>query len=170
MKPLLFALWLALGLAFGADGGVDPVLSGPPIIEDAVPGTPPPADQIDLVARRIGLGLRCPVCQGLSVADSTAPTAVTMQRRIRDFVAAGYSQDDINTYFASKYGEWVLLNPTNEGLNLLVWLGPLLAFGLGLTAAITFLRKGTEDLERADEPFDVDDPYTAQLLAEIDDD
>jgi cytochrome c-type biogenesis protein CcmH len=107
----------------------------------------------------------------LSVADSSASTAVLIQNRIREMVAAGYDKDAIETYFVSKYGEWVLLSPTSDGLNRIVWIGPALAFVLGLMAATTFLRRGAESLEEAaaaPSPLP-DDPYAAELLAEVDD-
>lgn len=182
MRQLLRLLMLfgALGIlvpAFAAgdpDAANDPALVGPipESINGVPPGTPPPPEELDRVAHRIGLGLRCPVCQGLSVSDSSAPTAVQMQKRIRALVAAGYTKEDIDAYFMSKYGEWILLAPTKEGLNQIVWIGPALAFLLGLMAAVTFLRRGADSVEASEQPLPPlhDDPYAAQLLAEVDDD
>lgn len=132
------------------------------------PGPPPPSADVDRLAHEIGLTLRCPVCQGLSVADSTSVAAVQMQRRIRELVGLGYTRADIEDYFVSRYGEWILLSPTAGGLNLLVWLGPLLAAGLGLGLASTFLRAPAA--RPAPAAPTADDPYTRRLLAEVDDD
>lgn len=151
--------------------------------EGDLPGIPPegtpPADP-DTVAREIGLGLRCPVCQGLSVADSTSPTAVNMQRRIRELVARGYTEVQIDDFFVEKYGEWVLLEPRGDGLNQLVWLGPALAFALGLGLAGTFVLRGSPpepdtgaDRRASSGALGGDlegDPYAAALLSEVDDD
>ncbi len=70
--------------------------------------------------------LRCPVCQGLSVNDSKADAAVAMRARIEELVAAGYSEDQIVDFFVERYGEFVLLEPRREGLNWVVWLGPVI--------------------------------------------
>ncbi|MCB9682724.1 MAG: cytochrome c-type biogenesis protein CcmH [Alphaproteobacteria bacterium] len=194
MRPLLrlFAVLCAVGVAttrpaIGQDGAPAGFTADVPADDDAgqgipglPPGPPPPADQVDRIARDIGLGLRCPVCQGLSVADSTSSAAVMMQRRIRELVAQGYDRDDINDFFASKYGEWVLLQPRNGGLNQLVWIGPLLAFGLGLIAASSMLVRRDDDegpdtvvsdaARRGPDGDDVEDPHLARLLSEVDDD
>lgn len=147
-----------------------------------IPGVAPagvaPADPqaIDDTARAIGLGLRCPVCQGLSAADSTSPAAVNMQRRIRGLVAQGYDRAQIEAYFQSRYGEWVLLAPTSEGLNQVVWVGPLaaglIALGLALGLVARRPQERTSHGSAADRPpTDLpDDPYARALLAEADDD
>ena len=71
-------LWLLLAaLAFGKgpDGAGDmPQSSGE--IEGMPPGPPPEPSSVNLKARLVASRLRCPVCQGLSVADSTSETAV----------------------------------------------------------------------------------------------
>ena len=75
--------------------------------------------------------LRCPVCQGLSVADSPATMAVNMKAQVREMLAAGYEQEQILAYFEHSYGEFVRLQPPLRGVNWLVWLGPVLALAAG---------------------------------------
>jgi cytochrome c-type biogenesis protein CcmH len=75
--------------------------------------------------------LRCPVCQGLSVADSPATMAVNMKAQVKDLLAQGYDQEQILAYFENSYGEFVRLEPPLRGVNWLVWLGPVLALAVG---------------------------------------
>ena len=70
--------------------------------------------------RAISSGLRCVVCQNLSVADSPAEMAVQMRGIVREQLKAGKTPDEIRSYFVSKYGEWVLLAPTPQGFSLTV--------------------------------------------------
>src|SRR3972149_794906 len=90
-------------------------------------------EDIEEQLRAIASGLRCPVCQNLSVADSTSELALEMRALIRDQLRAGKRPDEIRAYFVSKYGEWILLSPTPRGFGLLVWvlpgLGAVVAFG-----------------------------------------
>ena len=79
----------------------------------------------------VGSLLRCPVCQGLSVADSPATMAVNMKAEVREMLAQGYSQDQILAYFEHSYGEFVRLEPPLRGVNWLVWLLPLVALAAG---------------------------------------
>jgi cytochrome c-type biogenesis protein CcmH len=78
--------------------------------------------------------LRCPVCQGLSVADSPATMAVNMKAQVKDLLARGYEQEQILAYFERSYGEFVRLRPPLRGVNWLVWLGPIAALGVGAWA------------------------------------
>ena len=48
--------------------------------------------------------LRCPVCQGLSVADSPATMAVNMKAQVREMLAAGYDQEQILAFW-NQWGE-----------------------------------------------------------------
>jgi len=75
--------------------------------------------------------LRCPVCQGLSVADSPATMAVNMKAQVKELLAQGYDQEQILAYFEHSYGEFVRLEPPLRGVNWLVWLGPVLALAAG---------------------------------------
>jgi cytochrome c-type biogenesis protein CcmH/NrfF len=99
---------------------------------------------------RLASELRCPVCQGLSIHDSPSPLAQEMKGVIRTQVAAGWSDEQVEDYFISKYGEWVLLEPRAHGFNLLVYLLPALALlgGAGLIAVA--VRRWTEPLPEGD--------------------
>ncbi|MEE9551102.1 MAG: cytochrome c-type biogenesis protein CcmH, partial [Candidatus Binatia bacterium] len=92
-------------------------------------------------ARRIAADLRCPVCQNLSVADSPSEMAQQMRALIREQLKEGKSPQEIKAYFTSKYGEWVLLAPTTEGFNLLVWILPFIALTGGILFVILVARR-----------------------------
>ena len=81
-------------------------------------GDPSPAAR----TRRLAAGLRCPVCQGLSVADSPSPTARAISDDIRRRVDAGESDGAIRQAYVERYGEWVLYNRPGAGSGR--WCGP----------------------------------------------
>jgi cytochrome c-type biogenesis protein CcmH len=89
---------------------------------------------------RVSALLRCPVCQGLSVADSPTGMALNMRQQVREMVAAGYDDDQILTYFEKSYGEFVRLKPPLRGVNWLVWTGPLAGLALGAFVVRRVLR------------------------------
>ena len=91
--------------------------------------------------REIAAELRCPVCQGLSVADSPAGMANQMRDLIRERLEAGESPEAVKAYFVERYGEWILLAPKKEGLNLLVWLFPFLGLAGGAVGLMVILRR-----------------------------
>lgn len=133
--------------------------------------------QLDAKTYQVASLLRCPVCQGLSVADSPAGMAQNMKGQVRDLLAAGFDQEQILAYFERSYGEFVRLQPPLRGVNWLVWFGPLLGLLAGAVVVIRVLRKraaiaGTEpvaasnsDLLNADTlPDDLElRPYVLQV-------
>jgi cytochrome c-type biogenesis protein CcmH len=84
--------------------------------------------------------LRCPVCQGLSVADSPSSTAQNMKAHVRELLAEGYEQDQVLAYFERSYGEFVRLEPARRGVNWLVWIAPLAGLALGVGVVVLALR------------------------------
>jgi len=92
-------------------------------------------------AEAIGAVLRCPVCQGMPIVDSPAKMAIEMMDVVNEKVAAGESEEEIINYFIGRYGEWVLLRPTAEGFNVLVWILPPLALLLAF-AFIVYRARG----------------------------
>jgi cytochrome c-type biogenesis protein CcmH len=89
-----------------------------------------PAPGVDLAfddrAKAISSRLRCPVCQGESIQDSPAELATQMKSLVREQLAGGKSEKEVFDYFIGKYGQWILLEPRAEGINLLVYGLPIL--------------------------------------------
>ena len=115
--------------------------------------------------REIAAGLRCPVCQNLSVADSPSEMAQEMRALILDQLRAGKSREEIRAYFVSKYGEWILLSPTPKGFALLVWVLPGLGLLAALAGAVTALRRWTRRESTASLP--VDESAIARVRAVV---
>jgi len=55
--------------------------------------------------------LRCPVCQGLSVKDSTSETARQMRDLVAQRVREGKTDAQIQAEFRAAYGDWIFLSP-----------------------------------------------------------
>lgn len=99
------------------------------------------ASSLDEQVHEIATQLRCPVCQGLSVADSPAGMANQMRDLIRERLEAGESPEAVKAYFVERYGEWILLAPKQQGFNLLVWVLPFLGLGGGAVGLLWVLRR-----------------------------
>ncbi|GIG90461.1 cytochrome c-type biogenesis protein CcmH [Plantactinospora endophytica] len=92
-------------------------------------------------ARRLAAELRCPACQGESVADSRSPIAAAMRDVITAQLGQGRSPDEIRTYLVRRYGAEVLSAPPARGWGLALWLVPVLALGAGAFPAVHAYRR-----------------------------
>ncbi|MCB9785463.1 MAG: cytochrome c-type biogenesis protein CcmH [Deltaproteobacteria bacterium] len=102
-------------------------------------GPPVGPDRLEEETHALASRIRCPVCQGHSIADSPSETARDMKSLVRAMVAAGYVEDQVFVYFEARYGEFIRLLPRAEGFNLLVWVIPLAALLLGIIVVVVFL-------------------------------
>ena len=84
--------------------------------------------------------LRCPVCQGLSVKDSTSETARQMRDLVVQRVREGKTNAEIESEFRSAYGDWIFLSPPVASWGGLVWLVPIAALAAGLVLVTGRLR------------------------------
>ena len=75
--------------------------------------------------------LRCLVCQGQSIADSNSDFAATIKLVVQDQFNEGKTEDEIYKFLTSKYGEWIVYQPTFNKNNFLLWVLPygVLIFG-----------------------------------------
>lgn len=104
-------------------------------------GKPLRGEVLEAETRRVGALLRCPVCQGLSVADSPATMAVNMRHEVRALLEEGYGEEQILGYFERSYGEFVRLEPPLRGVNWTLWLAPLLGL-LARGALVAWMMSG----------------------------
>ena len=84
--------------------------------------------------------LRCPVCQGLSVKDSTSETARQMRDLVAQRVREGKTDAEIESEFRAAYGDWIFLSPPVASWSGLVWLVPIAALAAGLVFVTGRLR------------------------------
>ncbi|MHB8681263.1 MAG: cytochrome c-type biogenesis protein, partial [Acidimicrobiales bacterium] len=79
----------------------------------------------------IDAAVRCPSCEGVSVAQSSAPAALAIRTAVTARVAAGQSDAEIEAFLVGRYGEGILLRPPAGGGIGLVWVLPVLALLAG---------------------------------------
>ena len=85
--------------------------------------------------------LRCLVCQGQSIADSNSDFAATIKLVVQDQVNEGKTKNEIYTFLISKYGEWIVYQPTFNKSNLLLWILPYFIFIVGGLIIFVIIRK-----------------------------
>jgi cytochrome c-type biogenesis protein CcmH len=89
--------------------------------------------------------IKCPECQGLSVADSQATTSQAIRADIKRRIAKGQSDDRIRQAYVDRFGESILLTPQSSGISLLVWVLPLLVLGLGAAGIVFVLARNRRE-------------------------
>ena len=99
-------------------------------------------------ARALGSLIRCPVCQGESIADSPSQTARDMMDLVQQRIDEGLSDEQILDELLASYSGALLLDPPLGGATLWVWLAPIGALAIGLVLVARRVRP-TPDPGRA---------------------
>ena len=140
-------------------------------------GSAPLEPALEARVQKLGKELRCAVCQGLSITDSPSAMARAQLDMVRELVSEGKTDEQVVAYFVERYGEWVLLEPTREGFNWFVWLGPVV---LVLGGLFVILRQIKQEPAPAAAPSsasassnkaataEAEDPYLAAVRRELD--
>lgn len=92
-------------------------------------------------AQSLFASLRCVVCAGQTLADSDVAMAKDMRLQVRKMVSAGASNDDIISYFVSRYGEEVLTAPRLQSALGWLWLLPFCVLSVAAFSMMRMLRK-----------------------------
>lgn len=79
----------------------------------------------------IGAQIKCPVCQGESIANSPAQMARDMMSLVAERVSAGADDQAIIDELLSSFSGAVLLNPPASGATLALWIAPVAALAVG---------------------------------------
>jgi cytochrome c-type biogenesis protein CcmH/NrfF len=79
----------------------------------------------------------CPIC-GTLLAESASPQAERERALIRRLIAEGRDKEEIKDALVAEYGPRVLATPSGSGFDLLAWLVPGIAIGLGLCGIAWF--------------------------------
>lgn len=125
MRALLLALALVVAV---------PVLPGTALAvqPDEVLADP----ELESRARALSAGLRCVVCRNENIDESNAELARDMRIVLRERLVAGDTDTQAVQFLVERYGEYVLLRPSNDGINMVLWAAApvLLLSGLALGA------------------------------------
>ena len=126
-------------------------------------GQPLAGAALDAKTVEVASLLRCPVCQGMSIADSPSEMAVNMKHQVHDLLARGFTEEQILDYFERSYGQFVLLKPKFRGVNALVWTLPLLALIIGVTIVIGKMKKLEKPVVVESTTEQASDPYVDRV-------
>lgn len=118
---LLFVVVVAL-LAFGAQGTTGDLTA---------------QDRVTNLSRTI----KCPTCSGESTAESNAPSSQEVRRDIALRIEQGQTDDEIRSFYVSRYGEGILLTPASTGVASLVWVIPVVAAVFAVGALVLVFRR-----------------------------
>ncbi len=128
----LAALLVVLGVALAIGSGVG---SG---------GHPTNAQRATALEAQI----RCPSCEDLSVAQSSASSAIAVRHQIATLVDEGRTDQQIEAVLVGQYGTTILLRPPTSGLTSLVWILPAVAGAVALGALGVLFWRRSRALDR----------------------
>jgi cytochrome c-type biogenesis protein CcmH len=111
----------------------------------------------EALVRKIAKDLRCAVCQNQSVYESNSDLAKDMLEVIRDKVKAGDNEASIRDYFFQRYGDYIYLEPTKSGMNMLLWFGPIIGLIIGGLALISAFKKWKKNSVKVEKPKNEED-------------
>ena len=125
----------------------------------------PTDDEVNAIAK----GLYCPVCENVPL--DVCPTLACKQWRdtIREKLALGWDQAQIEQYFVEQYGDRVLATPPARGLNWAVYLIPPAVFLLGGAVLVGAMRawRRPPAVSRVGQDPAAEDPYLERLEDEL---
>ncbi|HEY8949076.1 MAG TPA: cytochrome c-type biogenesis protein [Rhizomicrobium sp.] len=104
-----------------------------------------------LEARAVALQkeLRCVVCQGQSLDESDAPLAADLRHLIRVRIKAGDSDEQVEQYLVTRYGDFILMKPPVEPQTYALWFGPLGILLMGGAAVALVIVRARKRLDSA---------------------
>jgi len=88
--------------------------------------------------------LRCPKCQGETIAESNAGIAVDLRREVRRMLSEGKSDAEILDFMTARFGDFVLYKPPFSTRTFVLWFAPVMILGGALIIALVVIRKRTQ--------------------------
>ena len=83
------------------------------------------------LAEALFYDLRCVVCEGESLAESSAAMAVDMRALVRKEIASGKKPDEIKSQLVANYGEQILQKPPMGSKTYFLWFAPFFMLIIG---------------------------------------
>jgi cytochrome c-type biogenesis protein CcmH len=90
----------------------------------------------------------CPTCK-TTLDQSNAPIANRIRQFISARIAAGDTESEIKAKLVAQFGPAILAEPSKHGFNLLAWVLPFVALGLGAVALGLLVWRWSRGRERS---------------------
>lgn len=94
-------------------------------------------------ARHLQRQLRCLICQGESIDESSSDFAVDVRRLVREQIANGRNDQQVLDFFVARYGGAILMKPPLQPDTWLLWLAPLAVLGIAGGVAWITVKKAS---------------------------
>ena len=92
-------------------------------------------------ARNLQRQFRCLVCQGESIDESNSPFSADVRHLLRQQIADGQRDRQIQDFLVARYGAFILMKPPLQPNTWLLWLAPFLVLGTGAVIAWLVVKK-----------------------------
>jgi len=126
-RLVLQLLWL---ITFGA---------AQPLWASAIEPLPFRSEIEEIRFKALAEEIRCTVCQNQSLADSDAPLAHDLRRKLFAMIQDGRSDQEIRNFMVERYGDFVLYRPPVASHTLLLWGGPIILLLIGLIGSVIII-------------------------------
>ncbi|MBK15907.1 MAG: hypothetical protein CL770_04375 [Chloroflexi bacterium] len=94
----------------------------------------------EIKIQNVNRSLMCPVCPGESIDQSQHPLAVQMRNVVETKINEGWTENQVRDFFEERYGTAVLLEPSKEGVHLVIWIIPIIIFIISFGALIFVIK------------------------------
>ncbi len=88
----------------------------------------------------LSASIRCPFCNGESLADSQAGVAADYRALIAERIQAGATDDEIIEEFAENFGDSFILDTSTSPWSIALWVVPLVALVGGAVVVVVMRR------------------------------
>ena len=92
-------------------------------------------------ARELYAIIMCPICSGQTIGQSSNKTSAQMRELVLKKLRQGETKEEVLQYFANKYGERILAEPTKRGFNRMLWLLPFVIVIVAVAVISLLMRR-----------------------------
>ncbi|HIJ57148.1 MAG TPA: hypothetical protein HPQ03_13655 [Deltaproteobacteria bacterium] len=127
-------------------------------------------ESLQKTARELYSLIMCPICSGQTIGQSNTETSAQMRDLVLKKLRQGETKEEVLQYFASRYGERILAEPTKGGFNRMLWLLPFVIVVVAVAVISFLMRRWSKRPSVEDEPrFDENQPseYLTRLEKEL---
>jgi len=136
------------GVKTGLAIGISVVALGV-ILVGLSPDAPSPPTASERVAS-LSASIKCPFCNGESLADSQAGVASDYRDLIAERVASGATDEEILSEFVDNFGESYILDSSTSRWTRMLWAVPFVALLVGI-GAVVLMKRDASAAVRANE-------------------